>query len=229
MKSHWQADRVGNIIKCLFIFHISCFAFAAYSLLLCSILPPAIHFLAFSLSFLFQSLLTSPLPPTSHPPNICVKSLSMPQPGSVGHIRTRFPLFFLQKESSSPARWSKDELLSPPLATLCVSSLSSSWTAANDAVVAGDDINMLPHRLNISAHINPCLPGELGRRVGGHIKTSDWSKILNISNEEFQSASWPLLGSLGPISWERNPHIIKALCFIQFPCRDEFLLPMRRN
>lgn len=36
--------------------------------------------------------------------------------------------------------------------------------------------------------------------VGGHIKTSDWSKILNISNEEFQSASWPLLTSPG-ITW----------------------------
>lgn len=58
---------------------------------------------------------------------------------------------------------------------------------------------MLPHRLNISAHINPCLPGERGC-VGGHIKTSDWSKILNISNEEFQSAPWPLLTSPG-ITW----------------------------
>lgn len=95
-----------------------------------------LRFLSRSYFNLF-SLLTSPPPPPpsppSHPPNICVKSLSMPRPGSVGHIRTQFPLFFSQKESSSPERWSKDELLSPLLASLCVSSLSSSWTAANDA------------------------------------------------------------------------------------------------
>lgn len=113
MKSHWQADRVGNIIKGLFIFHISCFAFAP--ILFCCVqfcLPRFIflHFLSRSYFNLFSLLTSTPPPPPSppsHPPNICVKSLSMPRPGSVGHIRTPFPLFFPQKESSSPERWSK--------------------------------------------------------------------------------------------------------------------------
>lgn len=136
---------MGNIIKGLFIFHISCFAFAAYSLLLCSILPPAIHFPAFSLSFLFQSPLTSPPPPpphlpnsptpTSHPPNICVKSLSKPQPGSVGHVRTRFFLFFSQqKEEKKKAVRCDDQKTRRFLLFWPRYALSSSWTAANDVV-----------------------------------------------------------------------------------------------
>lgn len=205
MKSHWQADRVGNIIKGLFIFHISCFAFAAYSLLLCSILPPAIHFPAFSLSFLFQSPLASPPPPppshssTSHPPNICVKSLSMPQPGSVGHIRTRFPLFFSQKKKSRAARRDDQKtrcflLFWPRYAfPLCrhpgrplMMPCSRRWHKH-----AASPAEHLGSYKSTSAR---------GMGIGGHIKTSDWSKILNISNEEFQSSSWPLLTSPG-ITW----------------------------
>lgn len=76
MKSHWQADRVGISSRAYsyFIFHV--FSIAAYSLLLCSILPRTIHFLMciFSIVYfsLFSLLLLSPLT-FSYPTNfLCV-------------------------------------------------------------------------------------------------------------------------------------------------------------